>query len=83
MRDANLDTILEHLSEMQAELYKRNGRKVVTRISIDADVAACMGIAPGTCAVVYTSTGPVEVYAERRPDIEWHRQFLGEWMPHK
>lgn len=77
MRDANLDIIIEHLSKMQAELYRRNGRKAVTRICVDSEVAISMGIPPGTCASVYTSSGPVEVYAERRLDIEW--QFLGKW----
>lgn len=83
MRNANLETIVEHLSKMQAELYRFNARKVVTRICIDSEVAAGMGIAPGTCMLVHTSTGFVELYAERRPDIEWQRQFLGEWVPHK
>lgn len=82
MRNSNLEIIIEHLSKMQAELYRRNGRKVVTRISIDSEVAAGAGLAPGCCALLHTSSGSIELYAERRLDVEWQRQFLGEWTPH-
>ena len=78
-----LEILAEAIGAAQAKIYRYSGRRGITRVSVDSEIGLNQGIAPGTCVTMYTACGPVEIYCERRPDIEWQRQWLGEFVPVK
>jgi hypothetical protein len=65
--------LLETIEQTQVKIYKYSGRKGITRISIDSELGLNHGLIPGTTAILCTSVGFVELYCERRLDIEFER----------
>lgn len=72
--------VLDALEKMAATVYRYTGKRGITRLSLDSEFGLMNGLIPGTSATVWTSCGPVEVYCERRLDLEYkeHEQLQFE-----
>jgi hypothetical protein len=63
--------VIEAIEKLQAKIYRYSGRRGITRISVDSDFGLNHGLVPGTTAILWTSCGPVELFCERRLDLEY------------
>ncbi len=67
--------IINAIDKAQRQIYRYSGKRGITRISVDSEFGLNRGLIPGTTAILWTSCGPVEIYCERRLDIEYTRDF--------
>lgn len=68
-----LADLADAIGKAQAQIYRYSGRRGITRVSITSELGLAQGLVPGTCAILWTSCGPVEIYCERRLDFEYER----------
>ena len=63
--------LVETINKAVAKIYLYSGRRGITRVSFDSEWGLNNGLTPGTSAILWTSVGPVELYCERRLDLEY------------
>lgn len=71
--------LVESIEEAAAKIYQYTGERGLTRISFDSEFGLNHGLIPGTSAILWTSCGPVELYCERRLDLEYEQSKQPPW----